>query len=299
MKELRHLYWVINSPSLLSQESAELKKVRGENLLKLLDQGFLLKLKSGRLGDYFEQLVVYWLKDQLKLEPLFSGVPIRTPDQKTLGELDILFKNGEQFEHWEVAVKFYMCIAPSPEEAKGLNEFVGQALKDRLDIKLDHLLRHQLPLAHSSLALDKLRSLGITEPFESKIFMKGRLFYPLSWDWKHILGPSEVSTNHDRGWWISWNSHQGEHQLPSSNEKNIRWLLLPKHSWLRPLLSEIPPQNDEPLQSSQDVVDAINLHFSQTENAIQIEGIYEGQSTGRGILLRSNWPNSVASSTAK
>lgn len=61
----------------------------------------------------------------------------------TLGSLDFVIKNkrSQRYEHWEVAVKFYLLH-------QGL--WYGPNAQDRLDLKLEHMLNHQLTLSQSA-----------------------------------------------------------------------------------------------------------------------------------------------------
>ncbi len=69
-----------------------------------------------------------------------ANLPVRDGGH-TLGELDLLLRDDDGIHHLELAIKLY--LGPSPAPATGS----GPAARDRLSRKLEHLCRHQLPLA--------------------------------------------------------------------------------------------------------------------------------------------------------
>ena len=98
-------------------------------------QAYINDRKDHRLGSYFESLLEFWLADPANnlYRLIASHIAIRD-GQQTLGELDFLVqdKASGQFQHWEVAVKFYLGI-----QAGGNYEYwVGPGLGGRLDLKV-------------------------------------------------------------------------------------------------------------------------------------------------------------------
>ncbi|EKO3433211.1 DUF1853 family protein [Vibrio fluvialis] len=85
---------------------------------------------------------------------------------RTLGSIDFIVKNRktEQYEHWEVAVKFYLLH-------QGL--WYGPNAQDRLDLKLAHMLEHQLPLSASDAFID---AYPLWAHAEQNLLMQGRLY---------------------------------------------------------------------------------------------------------------------------
>lgn len=85
---------------------------------------------------------------------------------RTIGAVDFIVKNkkSEQFEHWEVAVKFYLLH-------QGL--WYGPNAHDRLDLKLTHMLTHQLPLSGHE-QFSKLHPLWAHA--SQHLLMQGRLY---------------------------------------------------------------------------------------------------------------------------
>ncbi len=282
------LKWVMESPALLSREVADL--VTDEECSAALSRFEPIAVPpKPRLGDYFESLVVHWHRRLLGHESCVQGVPIRQGQSRTIGELDLVFESSPgELEHWEVAVKFYMCIAPDPGRGLRLSDYVGQALRDRLDLKLAHLLDHQLPLARHPLVESALAARGLRGRIRSRLFMKGRLFYPVAWDWRGVKAPAEISKDHLRGWWMPWSAELSRKhlQLAPDGEK---WAILEKPHWLggwRPGVD---------LLDQRELEDRLGDHFSVSSNAVQLARIKAGvEIPGRGMILMPGWPDSVS-----
>lgn len=290
---------------LLAQSSGEWARLRSDP--GLLERFILLHQKSGRLGNRFETLLQFWLEKMLGVSEIAHGIAIREGGF-TLGELDFVFRSHDGgVEHWEAAVKFFMCVAPTPELAARADSFVGQALVDRLDRKLALALEKQLPLATTPRAREVLASLGFTGPVRSRLFFKGRLFYPLAWNWRDVQGPSEVSPQHQRGWWISWEGADSIDGLVRAEKAAFSgvgrraWVLLPKERWMG-RVSESEASGgwleEEQLRRR------LDEHFASSRNALQlarVEQLSDGswqeppfdRGLGRGMILPPGWPGSV------
>lgn len=85
---------------------------------------------------------------------------------RTLGSIDFIVKNSntEQYEHWEVAVKFYLL-------QHGL--WYGPNAQDRLDLKLAHMLNHQLPMSTRDVFINTYPLWANAQP---NLLMQGRLY---------------------------------------------------------------------------------------------------------------------------
>jgi hypothetical protein len=324
-QNLENLRWMMESPCLLAEESAPLvadsdcaaflaqaaaewSRLQAEPAS--LNEFIQLHRKSGRLGNLFEALLQFWLKRMLAVRDLVHGVAIREGGA-TRGELDFVFRSSfGEIEHWEAAVKFFMCIAPVPELAVRADSFVGQALVDRLDRKLELSLKKQLPLAETLRAREVLAGLGFSGSIRSRLFFKGRLFYPLAWDWRRVAAPPEVSPRHERGWWISWEGESSISRLVEADrlafgESGPRvWVMLGKERWMG-RVSE--PAGSSELLDDLQLRAKLDTHFASSTNAVQVarvEQLADGAwqepafetGMGRGMVLIPGWPNSVEDS---
>jgi hypothetical protein len=319
-----NLRWMMTSPSLLSAESslgvsdsecsgfmqAAAHQLQAIETDPASFEEFIIRhRKSGRLGNLFEALLQFWLERLLGVRDLAAGVAIRDGGA-TLGELDFVFRWPEgDVEHWEAAVKFFMCIAPTPELAVRADAFVGQALVDRLDRKLALSIQKQLPLAQHPRARELLAERGFSGPIRSRLFFKGRLFYPLSWDWRRVPAPPEVSPRHERGWWISWEGESSLERLLYADQRAFEksgpraWVLLGKERWMG-RVSE--PAGSSEVLDHQQLRELLDLHFASSTNAVQlarVEKLEDGswlepafdEGLGRGMVLMPGWPKSVRS----
>ncbi|MBP0589122.1 DUF1853 family protein [Paraburkholderia sp. LEh10] len=180
-----------------------------------------------RLGRYAECLLAWFLKHGPAARLIAANVPLRRAGV-TLGECDFLVETqtGRRL-HWELAVKCYLHAgdgldASSGALANALASYVGPNLQDRFDLKLAHLLDHQLRLS----AREEFASLGHRGPWDAQMFVKGWLFYR---NGSGARDPVEIDPAHARGWWSTraeWPSFSADHA--------DAWILLPRLEWLAP-----------------------------------------------------------------
>lgn len=202
------------------------------NPAPLLDA--LAQRRSHRLGSHFEALLQFWLSDPAneRYRLMAAALPLREQGI-TLGELDFLVQDiaSGDFQHWEVAVKFYLGTAAGDSH----DHWVGPGGRDRLDIKVNRLLQHQLVMAEHPAARAPLQALGIAQ-CTPVCLLKGRLFYPQEAldipanngraDWS----PRHANPGHLHGWWLEPSAFI-EHFSPCA----LRWLPLSRQHWLSPV----------------------------------------------------------------
>ncbi|MDW6001485.1 DUF1853 family protein [Vibrio mangrovi] len=138
-----------------------------------------------------------------------------TDNGKTLGAIDFIAKNQQtsQQEHWEVAVKFYLLHH---------GYWFGPNAKDRLDIKLRHMLTHQLPLSAHPTVLQQYPQWQVTS---HHLLMQGRLYInpyadePIPRDCLgHLLNQTQIQGR--------WCYHSQFHQI------NEPLYSLERHQWM-------------------------------------------------------------------
>lgn len=96
---------------------------------------------------------------------------------KTLGAVDFVVKTMEgEWQHWEVAIKFYLLHQ---------GYWYGPNAKDRLDIKIKHMLEKQLPFSHSPHFCEAYPQFGTPS---QHLLMQGRLY-------TNPFEPEEVPTH--------------------------------------------------------------------------------------------------------
>ncbi|MCA0892821.1 DUF1853 family protein [Microbulbifer agarilyticus] len=177
----------------------------------------LQQCTSHRLGIYFEQLWGFAFTHHPDYTLLARNLPIRA-EGKTLGELDFVVRHhpDSAVEHWELALKFYLQID---------EYWVGPGLKDRLDIKLQRMRDHQLPVALGDTASAILRNQGIQLDRQWAL-MPGRLFRPLA----SLPAPDPRPGDY---WWADLATFRA--YFPTARRDNLdTWCQLPKSCWLAP-----------------------------------------------------------------
>ncbi|MGP8432531.1 DUF1853 family protein [Paraburkholderia fungorum] len=176
-----------------------------------------------RLGRYAERLLGWFLQHGPAARLVAAGVPLRRSGV-TLGECDFLVqtRHGARL-HWELAVKCYLHAGEGGSQSPArLADYVGPNLKDRFDLKLAHVLNHQLPLS----AREEFASVGYAGPWTPQMFIKGWLFYRAG---EKPADPAELDPSHERGWWVT------RSDWPDFAAAHARiWRVLPRLEWLAP-----------------------------------------------------------------
>ncbi|MCG8311837.1 MAG: rhombosortase [Pseudomonadales bacterium] len=211
---VRDLAWVLHSPSLLKIKNSDCHTIDRQQCLALAND-FTEKLKELdkdplplvqfvepeklRLGVYFEKLIKFWLSKQTRFSLIAHSLKIED-EKRTLGEFDFIVKDNSTNKtlHWEVAIKFYLGTK-SFDQGK---LWFGPGIKDRLDLKVNHLLGKQIRLSEQPKAIQLLQQQGITID-DRMLFVKGRLFYPSYARRATYLSPNILSQDHLKSRWYS------------------------------------------------------------------------------------------------
>lgn len=232
---VRDLAWCCFSPPLL-QELPESdcsiwttnEPERDIAWLRALDRNpeplfaHLASATSTRLGIYYENLWhFYWLQHphiNVLAHNLQLHFPAQEPHKKgaTQGAFDFLLNTASGYLHIETAVKFYLGTphnynydndndnadypSTTPEKSSQWQQWIGPKSNDRLDIKLQRLIQHQLPLSQQDNATASLDALiGYSVPWRRALCLQGYFFYPAK---KKMDAPAASYAQHLRGdWW--------------------------------------------------------------------------------------------------
>ncbi|WP_091800358.1 DUF1853 family protein [Burkholderia sp. WP9] len=251
-----------------------------------------------RLGRYAERLLGWFLQHGPAARLVAAGVPLRRAGV-TLGECDFLVqtRRGARL-HWELAVKCYLhagearaelaAVLPAqsrtqlPRQSPArLSDYVGPNLKDRFDLKLAHVLNHQLPLS----AREEFASVGYPGPWTPQMFIKGWLFYRHG---ETPLDPVELDPAHGRGWWVT------RSDWPAFAAGNTqKWRPLPRLEWLAPRRHSA----DEAQAAGLVFVDAHTLagqtshqHGPAMVAAFTEDGAGNLIERSRGFIVPDEWP---------
>ncbi|MDH4285221.1 MAG: DUF1853 family protein [Gallionellaceae bacterium] len=294
---VRDLAWVIGSPCLLehsypaynnqvvdddwcgAQFQASAAWLTALDLSPLPLHDFIAARPTHRLGHYFETLIAFWLGHLPETQLIATNLQVQQ-QQHTLGEYDFLFRNANGAVcHWEAAVKFYLQVEPLAEQ----RAFIGPGTKDRLDLKLDRIFRHQLLLGDTRAGQQALPS-GLKLD-KRQAYIKGYLFYhSSSLDRPTAQG---ISASHLSGWWVR---HASE-QLPQISAAS-RWVILPRLRWLAPARVA----EDAEVMDYATLDEKLREHFSvRTEALLACElkctKTGEWHEISRGFVVCSNWPD--------
>jgi len=293
---VRDLAWVIGSPGLIdSSHPAYLKLVVDDawcsaqlqastawltalDMAPLALHSFIAARPTRRLGHYFETLIKFWLTQMPDTQIIATNLQVQD-ELRTLGEYDVLFRDaGTSVCHWEAAVKFYLQLEPLAEQ----RAFIGPGARDRLDLKLDRVFKHQLALGHT-LAGQSALPPGIKLD-KTQAFIKGYLFYHASTINK--ISTPGVSAAHLSGWWAR---HTVE-KIPQTSADS-HWIILPRLRWLAPARMA----EDAAVMSSATLGIRLDQHFSLSSEAVLVFEMARS-TTGtwheisRGFVVCSSWP---------
>lgn len=299
-RQVRDLAWVLASPPLLQlarTRTASGHAVRWLNLA-WCDSAFQTSLqwlheldrhpapllqalsgRDGRLGHYFENLLAFWLSWQGNplYRLVYRGLAVRS-QHRTIGELDFLVEDQRsgQLQHWEVAVKFYLGTRPDGQ----YRHWLGPALQDRLDLKVERLLRHQLELPFTLEGASLLRDLGLPQT-EPVCLLKGRLFYPSGAD-VAAWSPTAATPGHLQGWWMPMDHFLHRY----AGNGSVSWIQLPKEHWLTTIDARVSIGDAERATPFVE-----RLAQSSDNRAIAVIGLDDQHNEiTRGFITPPGWP---------
>lgn len=245
-------------------------------------QAWLSRSSIRRLGLYYERLWQFALQAAPGIEILAANLPIRRGGH-TLGELDLLLRDASGVHHVELAIKFYLGQPSLHRDAS--TQWIGPGSHDRLDLKLDHLVSHQLPLSAQPEARPALDALTC-EPIEAAMWVGGYLFYPHA---SSCLPPDDAHPDHLRGRWL----HRRDWPAFYSADHAAGWQPLPRHAWLSP--ARLPREEGWSRARLQSWLDALPAHAgAQLLVDLQPDATGYLQERSRLFLVADDWPNGNA-----
>jgi hypothetical protein len=258
-------------------EKAVLEKLMQLDSDSEVVQSHFAKLPSLPMGKYFEQLIFFLIAHDNRLELILSNQQVKEGN-RTIGEIDLIIKDTQtkKVEHWEICLKYYLQSNPSTDSRLML----GPHAVDNLSRKSTKLLNHQLPLStHASLKY-------ITETYnvDSKLFMKGQLFYHLN---NNSIMAEDANRHHETGWWCFLS--ETEAMLNS----DLKWATLTKPDWIG-----LHYESDQTsLLSDNEMTELLRTQIASETNTILVVGMKEYENRWieqtRGFIVHNNWPNLV------
>lgn len=287
---LRRIAWAISSPSLLAypfctnyfkdneHEANVLAKLYELDSRTELVNAYFNHVGHMPMGKYFEQLICFMLMHDNRLEIVLKNHQV-IEQNTTLGELDLIVRDrqSQQFEHWELALKFYLQCNSSAAQRM----MIGPNAVDNLARKMKKLTKHQMRLStHAS-----IKKLVGTEPIESKLFLKGQFFYHAN---DAAVLPTNSHPNHEKGWWCRLS------EMERMITEELRWCILEKPDWI----GHQHISNDTELHTAQHLKVLVTENISQNAKPLLVVGMQRAE-TGwtertRGFVVADGWPNSVS-----
>lgn len=215
-------------------------------------QAAIVQQKRFRLGKYFEDLVLFWITESPHFEHIANGLQIIS-EGKTIGEADLLLKSKaeQRTEHWELAVKYYLCEDASNE----WQQWIGPNPADTLQQKMRTLIDKQLKLFENTVARNILTDLNV-ETVAPCLFLKGYFFSEFSLG--KVMRPDQAAQPLN-GWWCKISDFEA---LARSSE---HWALLEKEWWLAPVLTD---GKELPIYNATEIVQVISRVAAQGKSVL-------------------------------
>lgn len=217
MKE--DLFWIRSTPSLMNIpepfcSGVDFLRYLNDHTSDLED----LPASQHKLGLYYEDCINHLINKSTKVIDLKRNIVV-TKNKKTLGEFDFIGRTSEKDFHLECAIKFYLRVGSGEQ----LSDFIGPGKRDRLDIKWQRMLEHQLPLSETNEGLRTCHQHEIS-PSAKALLIQGYLFHPLD-EPAQQLHPA-INKHHLKGWWIYAKNLQ-------KIQGDFQYQILRKPYWLR------------------------------------------------------------------
>ncbi len=248
----------------------------------------LSQLRSTRIGLYFESLWQFFMVHDKDLVLLAHNLQV-THNKKTFGEFDLIYQDNSTggYYHLELAIKFYLNNSLTANGMKFSNDFhywLGPNAIDRLDLKTEHLLNHQIQLSSSEAGKAALTLIGI-DTISQEIAIKGRLFYP------NGMYPDPLfdllSATHDHSHWIK---HSSLKEIFS--DKN-NWVILDRSEWISPVYQDSQTLSGR-VKSNDELVHLLALYFTNNDQPLMICGLERKEShyheQQRFFVTADSWP---------
>lgn len=211
---------------------------------------------------------------------LAHNLPVHS-EGRTLGEFDCLYRCLESGRtvHLELAVKFFLRSPAINGLDTDRRHWLGPDTRDRLDLKIDHLLHHQIHLSHTTAAQETLAANGLTVT-DREIALRGCLFTTSD----GAAAPEGFNDDVVLQRWARVDSWQDLVAGGSSE----RYLALEKSRWLSPAIAlEGDALLDAPAMHAR-----LQAHFADTHYPVLLAAMdARGVETARFFVTTDDWPN--------
>ncbi|MGI1670136.1 MAG: DUF1853 family protein [Neptuniibacter sp.] len=264
------LLWILKQPSLMSTPQGV------KPFTWLIDRlgnsvgskvNIDLTKQPKRLGIYYENLVERTLLNTDQPIVLKRNIQVKK-HKTTLGEFDFIGRIGSDDFHLECAIKFYLRVGPG----NNLSDYVGPGKKDRLDIKWNRMLEHQLPLSSCTEGIQVCQDHHLS-PQTKVLLLQGYLFHPFQEGTPKQLA-DEINPQHLQGWWLR------SRDISLLGEQ-YQTAIMQKPYWLNAAITETIDKS-----SLKEVVKETNFPLLVTRGMMS-EGSW--QEHDRGFIVPDSW----------
>lgn len=242
---------------------------------------YLSQRPTHRLGMYFEQLWRFFLIQDCEAELIAHNLPVHQ-EGKTLGEFDCIYycHRRRRHVHLELAVKFFLATPHCNITGNAWRHWLGPDCRDRLDLKLNHLLTQQIKLSDHPAGSQVLRDLGIVAPAK-EIAFKGYLFKPWS---ASPHGPPAYNNANRLQDWIKYDQVASYTAQP----QYVAYSILPKMRWL----CAAPTARPDVTISGHALHSEISKHFEKNLHPLLVAAISRGGAEScRFFVVPDTWPD--------
>ncbi len=276
-QEANNVVWAVKSPPLISSKDNIWPEEDWFRDWEVKAFGSESSNPNQKLGLYFEKTLHNWIEQEPKLTLLARNLVVRS-SARTLGEFDLIVRNENFIEHWEIAVKFFLGIG----DRKNIGHWIGPNPRDTLERKLDSLENRQIRLGNNPVAKRILEQKNI-EIDSRRIIFKGRLFHPYKmFKMSRFEHPKDINLSHEKGWWLLWEELDSHKEL-----KNSSFKLLEKREWL----AQLKNIDTEEMISFDKLKDRCASIF--TSHVAIIDG--EKNELSRGFIVSKDWETQASS----
>ena len=276
-QEANNIVWAVKSPPLISSKDNIWPEANWFRDWEVKAFGSESLNPNQKLGLYFENTLHEWIEKEPKLTLLAHNLVV-TSKRRTLGEFDLIVRNENSIEHWEIAVKFFLGI----RNRKNIGHWIGPNPRDTLERKLDSLENRQIRLGDNPDARRILEQEDIKID-SRRIIFKGRLFHPYKmFKTSRFEFPEDINRSHEKGWWLRWEELDSHKEL-----KNSSFKLLDKREWL----AQLKTIDTEEIISFDELKDRCASMF--TSHVAIING--ERNELSRGFVVSKDWEAQASS----
>ena len=283
-KTVRDLAWAVSSNGLLNDRLAVKESLLREEYQKFIAQlsqldedpklliEFLKTKNIKRLGHYFEQLIFFWLQHSERFTIIAKNTPLRSNKRNTLGEVDLIVQDKDtlNYEHWELAVKFYLAHSQN-----GLTNYIGPNANDFFHLKLEKLKKHQCKILESDEGKKLLSELEISD-IQAKLLVKGCLYYHPkleSTPWENI------QANHAKSWWVYVK------EVEEFLNEGHRFALIHKNEWLS------TPDMPKNLLEKNECLEHLHQELKNSTRSLYLACYKNSELMSQGFVVHNKWPD--------